>query len=70
MNYRYEIIIHWNDEDKLFVAEVPELPGCMAHGKDYDDALSNIKEAIELWIDTAKKYGDPIPKPKGRLMYA
>ena len=70
MNYRYEIIIHWNDEDKLFVAEVPELPGCMAHGKDYDDALSQIKEAIELWIDTAKKYGDPIPKPKGRLMYA
>ena len=70
MNYRYEIIIHWNDEDKLFVAEVPELPGCMAHGKDYDKALSNIKEAIELWIDTAKKYGDPIPKPKGRLMYA
>ena len=42
----------------------------MAHGKDYDNALSNIKEAIELWIDTAKKYGDPIPKPKGRLMYA
>jgi predicted RNase H-like HicB family nuclease len=70
MNYRYEIIIHWDDEDKIFVAEVPELPGCMAHGKDYDDALSNIKEAIELWIDTAKKYGDPIPKPKGRLMYA
>ena len=70
MNYRYEIIIHWNDEEKIFVAEVPELPGCMAHGKDYDNALSNIKEAIELWIDTAKKYGDPIPKPKGRLMYA
>ena len=70
MNYRYEIIIHWDDEDKIFVAEVPELPGCMAHGKDYDDALSNIKEAIELWIDTAKRYGDPIPKPKGRLMYA
>ena len=70
MNYRYEIIIHWDDEDKIFVAEVPELPGCMAHGKDYDDALSNIKEATELWIDTAKRYGDPIPKPKGRLMYA
>ncbi len=70
MNYRYEIIIHWNDEDNIFIAEVPELPGCMAHGKDYDNALSNIKEAIELWIDTAKKYGDPIPKPKGRLMYA
>ena len=70
MNYRYEIIIHWSNEDNIFVAEVPELPGCMAHGKDYDNALSHIKEAIELWIDTAKKYGDPIPKPKGRLMYA
>ena len=70
MKYKYEIIIHWNNEDNIFVAEVPELPGCMAHGKDYDNALSNIKEAIELWIDTAKKYGDPIPKPKGRLMYA
>ncbi len=70
MNYRYEIIIHWSNEDNIFVAEVPELPGCMAHGKDYDNALFHIKEAIELWIDTAKKYGDPIPKPKGRLMYA
>ena len=70
MNYRYEIIIHWNDEDKIFIAEVPELPGCMAHGNDYDNALSSIKEAIELWLDTAKKYGDPIPNPKGRLMYA
>ena len=70
MKYRYEIIIHWSDEDNVFVAEVPELPGCMAHGKDYDDALHNIKEAIRLWIDTAKKYGDPIPQPKGRLMYA
>ncbi len=70
MNYRYEIIIHWSDEDNIFVAEVPELPGCMAHGKDYDDALHNIKEAIRLWIDTAKQYGDSIPQPKGRLMYA
>jgi predicted RNase H-like HicB family nuclease len=70
MKYRYEIIIYWNDEDNIFIAEVPELPGCMAHGKDYDKALSNIKEAIELWIDKAKEYGDPISKSKGRLMYA
>ena len=70
MKYKYEIIIHYSDEDSIFVAEVPELPGCMAHGKDYDNALVNIKEAIELWINTAEKYGDPIPKPKGRLMYA
>ena len=70
MKYRYEIIIHWNDEDNIFVAEVPELPGCMAHGKEYDDALHHIKEAIRLWIDKAKKYGDPIPQPKCRLLYA
>jgi predicted RNase H-like HicB family nuclease len=69
MNYKYEIIIHYSDEDSIFVAEVPELPGCMAHGKDYDNALVNVKETKELWINTAEKYGDPIPKPKGRLMY-
>jgi predicted RNase H-like HicB family nuclease len=68
--YKYEIIIHWSEEDNLFIAEVPELAGCMAHGNDYDSALSNIKEAIQLWIDTAEEVGDPIPLPKGRLMYA
>ena len=53
------------------MADVPELPGCMAHGDTYESALSNAKEAIELWIETAKEYGDPIPKPKGqRLIFA
>jgi len=60
---RYEIIIYWNDEDKVFVADVPELPGCMAHGPTEELALSNVKDAMQLWI--------PIPEPKGRrLMYA
>ena len=69
--YKYEIIIYWSKEDKLFIAEVPELPGCMAHGKSYEEALKNIKEAIELWIETAKEFGDPIPEPKEeKLMYA
>ena len=68
--YKYEIIIHWSEEDNLFIAEVPELSGCMVHGDSYDNALKNIKEAIKLWIDTAKEFGDPIPQPKGRLMYA
>jgi len=68
--YKYEIIIHWDEEDGIFVADVPELNGCMAHGSDYDSALQNIKEAIQLWIDTAKEFGDPIPEPRGRLMYA
>lgn len=68
--YKYEIIIHWSEEDSAYIAEVPELPGCMAHGADYDEALKNIKEAMGLWIATAKEFGDTIPKPKGRLMYA
>jgi predicted RNase H-like HicB family nuclease len=68
---RYEIIIYWSDEDKVFVADVPELPGCMAHGHTEELALSNVKDAKQLWIDTAKEFGDPIPEPKGRrLMYA
>jgi predicted RNase H-like HicB family nuclease len=68
---KYEIIIFWSDEDNAFVADVPELPGCMAHGNSYETALSNAKDAIELWLETAKEFGDPIPKPKGyRLVYA
>jgi len=68
---RYEIIIYWNSEDDVFVAEVPELPGCMAHGDTEELALKNVKEAMELWIDTAREFGDPVPEAKGRrLMYA
>jgi len=68
---RYEIIIYWSDEDQVYVAEVPELPGCSAHGKTYESALSNAKQAIALWIETAKEFNDPIPAPKGRrLAYA
>ncbi len=69
--YKYEIIIYWNSEDEAFIAEVPELPGCMAHGSTPEDALKNAKEAIQLWMDTAKEFGDAIPEPKGnRLIYA
>ena len=68
---KYEIIIFWSDEDQAFIADVPELPGCMAHGDTYDDALASAKEAIDLWIETAKEFGDPVPEPKGRrLEYA
>jgi len=68
---RYEIIIYWSNEDNVFIAEVPELAGCMAHGNSYEKALANAKVAIQLWIDTAKEFGDPIPAPKGqRLMLA
>ena len=67
---RYEIIMYWSSEDAAFIAEVPELPGCMAHGDTQEDALASIKEAMRLWVDTAREFGDPIPEPRGRLMYA
>jgi predicted RNase H-like HicB family nuclease len=65
---KYEVIIYWSDEDEAFIAEVPELPGCAAHGATQEDALSNANEAIRLWIDTAKEFGDPVPEPKGRRL--
>ncbi len=69
--FRYEAIIFWSDEDQAYLAEIPELPGCMAHGDSYESALANVKEAVQLWIDTAKEFGDPVPEPKGRrLIYA
>jgi predicted RNase H-like HicB family nuclease len=68
---RYEVIIYWSEEDQAYVAEVPELPGCVAHGDSYESALANAKQAIALWIETAKEFNDPIPSPKGRrLAYA
>jgi len=67
---KYEIIIYWSDEDKAFISEVPELPGCMADGKTYHEALSNAEIIIQEWIETAKELGRPIPQPKGRLMFA
>jgi len=66
--YKYEMIIFWSNTDEAFVAEVPELPGCMAHGNTQEAALENVKEAIQLWIETANEFGDPIPEPKGRRL--
>jgi predicted RNase H-like HicB family nuclease len=65
---KYEIIIYWSDEDEAFVAEVPELPGCAAHGATQEAALASAREAISLWIETAKEFGDPVPEPKGRRL--
>jgi len=68
---KYEVIIYWSEEDQAFVAEVPELPGCTAHGGTQEAALGNALDAIRLWVDTAKEFGDPIPEPKGsRLIFA
>jgi predicted RNase H-like HicB family nuclease len=65
---KYEIIIYWSSEDDAFVAEVPELPGCAAHGPTQQEALAKAQEAIDLWLDTAREFGDPIPEPKGRRL--
>ena len=67
---KYEIIIYWSEEDQAFIAEVPELPGCAADGATYQEALANVQVIITEWLETAKELGRPIPKPKGRLMYA
>jgi predicted RNase H-like HicB family nuclease len=68
--YKYEIIIYWSNEDNSFIAEVPELCGCMADGKSYAEALSNVEIIIKEWIETARELGRDIPKPKGRLTFA
>ena len=70
MNNKYEIIIYFSQEDEAFIAEVPELSGCMADGQTRQEALSNAETIIKEWIDTARELGRPIPKPKGRLIYA
>ena len=68
--YKYEIIIYWSKEDNAFIAEVPELPGCMADGATYEKAIKNAEVVIAEWIETALSLGRAIPEPKGRLAYA
>ena len=70
MSIKYELIIYWSDVDDSFVVEVPELPGCMADGDTYQQAVANAQQVIAEWIETAKQLGRPIPEPKGRLLYA
>ena len=70
MSIRYEMIIYWSNEDQSFVVEVPELPGCMADGATYEDAVKNAQQVVEEWIERAHELNRPIPEPKGRLMYA
>ena len=65
---KYEVIIFWSAEDDSYVAEIPELPGCMAHGATQEEALANAKAAERLWLETAKEFGDPIPDPLGRRL--
>ncbi|HXP87427.1 MAG TPA: type II toxin-antitoxin system HicB family antitoxin [Bryobacteraceae bacterium] len=65
---KYEVIIYWSKEDDAFIAEVPQLAGCAAHGASPEEALRNAQDAIALWIETAKEFGDPIPEPVGRRL--
>lgn len=67
---KYEIIIYWSEEDQAFIAEVPELAGCLADGATYQEALANAEIIIDEWLETAKDLGRQIPEPKGRLVFA
>jgi len=67
---RYEVILYWSEQDQAVIAEVPELPGCMADGRDYHEALANAETVMSEWLETATALGRPIPVPRGRLMYA
>ena len=67
---KYEVIIYWSDADRAFLAEIPELPGCMSDGATYQEALRNVEVIAQEWIETTKELGRPIPEPKGRLIFA
>ena len=67
---KYEVVIHWSDDDAVFIAEVPELPGCMAHGDTRAEALANAEEAIDLWVKVARKRGREIPQPQAHRLTA
>lgn len=70
MNSRYELIVYWSNEDNAFIVDIPELPGCMADGATYEEAVLNAQVVIQEWIETAHELGRVIPQPRGRLMYA
>ncbi len=67
---KYEMIIYWSEEDDAYIAEIPELPGCMADGRSHEETVKNAERVIEEWIEVAASLHRPIPEPKGRLMYA
>lgn len=70
MKIRYEMILYWSEVDQAFIAEVPELPGCVSDGTTYLEAVQNAEIVIQEWIETAKALGRSIPEPKGRLLFA
>lgn len=66
----FAIVLYWSNDDRAFIAQVPELPGCAADGETYEQALKNVEVIFEEWLETAKELGRPIPKPRGRLLFA
>jgi predicted RNase H-like HicB family nuclease len=68
--FQYEIVLYWSEDDEAFIAEVPELAGCAADGSSYQEAIANVEIVIREWVETARELGRPIPRPRGRLMYA
>lgn len=69
MSIKYELIIYWSEQDQFFIVDVPELPGCMADGQTYEEAVANAQQVIEQWIESARSLDRTIPEPKGRLKY-
>lgn len=67
---RYEIVVYWDDDDQIYVAEVPDLPGCAAHAKSQVEAVENVTQAVSLWIETAREFGDDIPQPSEHRLAA
>ena len=67
---KYELVVYWSEDDGAYIVDVPELPGCMADGKTYKEAIQNALVVIEEWMETARELGRSIPTPKGRLIYA
>ena len=68
MPHKYELVVFWSSEDDAFVVQVPELPGCMAHGATPTEAVAQAEQAIDLWIDTARDLGRPVPRPRERAL--
>ncbi|MEX2426074.1 MAG: type II toxin-antitoxin system HicB family antitoxin [Thermomicrobiaceae bacterium] len=67
---KYEVVIYWSRTDECFVAQMPELPGCMADGETPQGALEKIQMVANEWIETARETGRSVPEPAGRLLSA
>lgn len=67
---KYKVIIYWSEEDQAYIAEVPELAGCMADGNSYHEAAGNVERVIAEWIEIAVELGRYVPEPKRLLLYA